>query len=113
MIHGAIGWFALRLQTLWVSMSDENPSVIVAYNTQQLTMLGALFTFNGTILDTLFTWLQALFMQFLAWGFVGFFYALEVESSSLDTSNVASAVSIINAVLAFSLGLYVSVSISR
>lgn len=101
------------LQTLWVSLSEDMPSVIVAYNTQQLTMLGALFMYNGTILDSPFTWLQAGFLQLLAWGFVGFFYALDMEAEQLSTDNISSSIRIINAVLAFSLGLYVSLSINR
>jgi len=87
--------------------------VITYYNLKELTRLGALFTYNGTILDSTFTWLQAGFLQVLAWGFVGFFYALELDSSNLNTDVVEGAIGIINAVLAFSLGLYVSVSINR
>lgn len=101
------------LQTIWVSLSEDMPSVIVAYNTAQFTMLGTLFTYNGTILDSPFSWLQAGFLQILAWGLVGFFYALDVDTDNLKTKNITDAIVLINAVLAFSLGLYVSLSINR
>ena len=101
------------MQSIWVPLSEDMPSVIVTYNTQQLTMLGAMFTYNGTILDSSFTWMQAAFLQILAWGFVGFFHALDMKSEDLSADNINDAIKIINAVLAFALGMYVSISISR
>lgn len=89
------------------------PDVITTYNIKELTMLGALFTYNGTILDSSFTFLQAAFLQLLAWGFVGFFYALDSTAEDLTADNIEDAIRLINTVLSFSLGLYVSVSINR
>lgn len=101
-------------QTKWKHHDGEGEvDIIVSYDLKGLTRLGVFTMTNGTILDTMFTWKQTIGLQFICWTLVAFLYYSQVDANDIDTDGLTRATSVMNAVLGFCLGLYVSLSISR